>query len=315
MTCSLAVVKAPIRPGRDASRSNTLTHRPFPYFSISFVEAIKPRRNSLSSAQDNVSAFAADLFAKANLEIEDLFLLESLQTAYLPGWIPEREFAAVLHAHPGIDRFLRKKCPPVGSFLDQIAGQYGSSASEKELSDSKRKVLVTIADLLVYNRCPKVYDSLEFHSWDFGEITSVTKLDGKTVIDAGAGTGRVALEAATSARLVFAVEPVARLREFIRDRAATMSLPNVFVMDGFLHSIPFPNDFADVLITSHALGWRLEDELRECERVVKEGGCIIHCAGGHRETLESPDWGYSFSLYQEPDGPKTKHWKKAGRLP
>ena len=51
------------------------------------------------------------LFADADLHIEDLYLLESFQIEYLPGWLPERELASVLWAHPHIYRFLRTKSP------------------------------------------------------------------------------------------------------------------------------------------------------------------------------------------------------------
>ena len=36
------------------------------------------------------------LFAGVDLDIEDLYLLESFQITYLPGWVPERELAVVL---------------------------------------------------------------------------------------------------------------------------------------------------------------------------------------------------------------------------
>ena len=79
-----------------------------------------------------------------------------------------------------------------------------------------------------------------------------------------------------------------------------------------------PDQFADVLVTSHALGWQLEDELAEFERVVKAGGWVIHCPGtaeipGEEEQhlrLISADWGYEFARYQEADGWKRKYWKR-----
>ena len=179
---------------------------------------------------------------------------------------------------------------------------------------------VTGFDLIVYNKCPELYGGLEFHGWDFAEVTSIMPLFGKVVVEVGGGTGRVALEAAATADTVFAVEPVARLRQFIREKAAQQGLCNVHVLDGFGHNIPLPDGFADVVITSHALGWRLEEELEEFERVAAPGGCIIHCPGTaenpnnkseeeHHERLVSPEWGYEFSRYREADGWKRKYWK------
>ncbi len=261
------------------------------------------------------------LFDGADLHIEDLYLLESFQIEYLQGWVPERELALVLWAHPRIDRFLREKSPDVSRFLDDVNERFGPAADEADLVDAEDTIVWTIADLLVYHRCPELYDRLPFHGWDFAEVTKITPLDDKVVVDVGAGTGRVALEAATLADTVVAVEPVGRLREFIRDKTALRGLDNVRVVEGFCHSIPLPDSFADVVITSHALGWRLEAELREFERVVKPGGYVIHCPGTaenphnkgeveQHERLMSPEWGYEFARYRPSDGWKRKYWKR-----
>lgn len=260
----------------------------------------------------------ASLFEGVHLELEDLYLLEAFQIGYFPGWMPEPELAAVLWSAPSIERFLVKKCPSIAGFVESILAQHKPASNPQELERCTQAVLWTIPDLLVYNKCPEFYDSLEFHNWDFREVTMLTTLHQEEVVDAGAGTGRVALEAAQSARHVFAIEPVARLRDFIRQRASQAGLTNVFVLDGFNHAIPLPDGFADVLITSHALGWRLEKELREFERVVKHDGFIIHCPGTAdrpneeivHSRLISPDWGYEFSRYRAPDGSKRKYWKR-----
>lgn len=170
------------------------------------------------------------------------------------------------------------------------------------------------------HQMPDLYDGLEFHGWDFAEVTSITPLVGKVVVEVGAGTGRLALEAAVTADTVFAVEPVARLRQFTREKAAQQGLCNVHVLDDLGHAIPLPDGFADVVITSHALGLRLEEELEEFERVAMTGGYIIHCPGTaetphdkseneQHERLVSLEWGYEFSRYREADGWKRKYWK------
>ena len=105
---------------------------------------------------------------------------------------------------------------------------------------------------------------------------------------------------------------------FLRERAVDLALLNVYAIDGFDHAIPLPDGFADVLITSHALGWRLEAELREFERVVRPGGSIVHCPGtseaspeeATHATLVSPRWGYACARYREADGWKRKYWKQ-----
>jgi ubiquinone/menaquinone biosynthesis C-methylase UbiE len=259
------------------------------------------------------------IFRGVSLEIEDLYLLESFQIGYFRDLVPEKEFAAVLHAYPSIHSFLVKRCPDITDYIERVLAEHYPAPNEKDLEACIDKIVWTVADLIVYNKCPKAYDSLEFHGWDFREITVITSLDDKVVIDCGAGTGRVTLEAARTARYVYAVEPVARLRQFIREKVAGNFLKNVFVMDGFLHSIPLPDNFADILITSHALGWQLQEELWEFERVVKKGGFIIHCPGTVKVPPEeqhvhhhliSPDWRYEYAEYRESDGWKRKYWKQ-----
>ena len=259
-----------------------------------------------------------ELFKGVSLDIEDLYLLESFQIEYFRGLIPEQELAGVLWTNPPIKRFLVRKCPSISDFIDRIMSENTSVADEDTLAVYTDKVLWTIADLLIYNKCPEVYDKLPYHDWDFREVTVITPLNGKTVIDGGAGTGRVTLEAARIAGQVYAIEPVGRLRQFIRQKALDNYQNNIFVLEGFLHAIPLPDNFADILITSHALGWQLENELLEFERVVKKGGYIIHCPGtaevaeeeDQHYRLTSPNWGYDFSRYRETDGWKRKYWKQ-----
>lgn len=257
------------------------------------------------------------MFRDATLETDDLFLLESFQIALLPGWVPEWQLGVVLAARPEIARFLTARCPHVTGFVESVIAQHGHAASAEEVAACGDQVVWTIADLIVYNKCPEVYDRLPFHDWDFAEVTSIVDLEGKTVIDCGAGTGRVSLEAAETAGLVFAVEPVSRLRQFIRTKAQSMGLRNLYVVDGFGDCLPFPDSSADVIITSHALGWRLAEELAEFERVVRKPGVIIHCPGtavgveeAQHAVLIGAPWAYDHAEYDEADGRKRKYWKR-----
>jgi SAM-dependent methyltransferase len=265
------------------------------------------------------------MFSGAQLEIDDLLLLESFQISLFPGWVPEKEFAAVLQTRPVIKNFLKVRCPEIASFIDLVLKKQTNLQREEQLESYEDRLIWTLADILVYNKCPEVYDRLPFHCWDFSEITSVVRLEGKIVIDVGSGTGRVAVKAAESAKLVYAVEPVSRLRQYIRKKTQQRNLTNLFVVDGFLHSLPFSDGFSDVTITSHALAWQLENELRELERITMKGGTIIHCPGTadsiserdvttHKILIGEP-WRYKFSVFEEPDpstggGRKRKYWKQ-----
>ena len=61
------------------------------------------------------------MFKGAQLEVDDLLLLEPFQISYLPGWVPEKEFAAVLTSRPEIKRFLIARCPKITDYINSLA--------------------------------------------------------------------------------------------------------------------------------------------------------------------------------------------------
>ena len=74
------------------------------------------------------------------------------------------------------------------------------------------------------------------------------------------------------ARTVFAVEPVATLRAYMRAKAARLGIGNLYVLDGTLDAIPLPPGTADLLVTCRAIGWNLQAELTEIERILRPDG-------------------------------------------
>jgi ubiquinone/menaquinone biosynthesis C-methylase UbiE len=251
--------------------------------------------------------FLRNAFPDLTLEVEDLYLLEDFQVGYLPERAPQRELAAVLWSNPSIKAFLVKKHEAIGDFLEEIMEQHGPAEDEAELEKLSSDLMWEIADQIIYNMHPEAYDRRFVREWNPECVTSIVSLDDKIVIDAGAGTGYVALNVAKVARIVYAIEPVRRLRAFIRAKATAAELQNVYVLDGFLHEIPLPDASADVLITANAMGWNLESEMEEVKRVVRSGGHAVHLSGlpdddqaynPVHEALTSR-WGYMCSIYEE----------------
>lgn len=251
------------------------------------------------------------VFRGANLGVEDLYLLESYQIASLRERAPQKELAAVLRANPTLDRFFVNKCPEIADFLESL--DRGSSTASNGWSELERlsdSLLWEIADMIVYCKQPRLLDEQVVLDWSFADVLEVVPIDDKVVVDGGAGTGRVAFETAGKARHVFAVEPNTSLRRFIGQKAKERSVRNIYPIDGFLDAIPLPDDFVDVLITSNAIGWRLEAELREIERVVKTGGHAVHIASRSKDIehdplldmMTSPDWQYQLTCDSEGEG-------------
>jgi SAM-dependent methyltransferase len=258
-----------------------------------------------------------EMFPDLDPVVDDLFLLEAHQISYLPERAPARALAAVLHADPRLHRFLINRHPPIEGFLDRLLAEHGPIEGS-DLVTSSQALVWELADWIVYQREPEIYDSEAQIDWDVAAVTEVVDLDEKTVIDAGAGTGRVAFSVAPFAGHVFAVEPVGALRRFMRNRAAELGIGNVFVLDGLLRDIPLPAGSADVLLTCQAIGWALADELAEIERVLKPNGVAMHLFGAAAASLHQNPYheplvaqGYVPGVYQQGDHHIARYWKQS----
>jgi SAM-dependent methyltransferase len=253
-----------------------------------------------------------------NLSFNSLLLLEEVQLSWFPGWLPEPELGVALKANPAVEWFMRHKCPRIGKWLDGVLEKAGDMASgPAEIRAAEMAVMNSANDLLTYAVDPAAYDTLPFLGWDSGELTSLVDFTGRVVIDVGAGTGRLTFVAAPDARAVFAVEPVANLRSYIREKAKRQGFRNVFPVDGLITEMPFPDGFADVTLGGHVFGDHVEEEHRELGRVTRSGGMIILCPGNNDVDNDCHAFlvskGFEWSRFEEPeDGTKRKYWKKRG---
>jgi SAM-dependent methyltransferase len=89
---------------------------------------------------------------------------------------------------------------------------------------------------------------------------------GKTVLDVGAGTGKLTRLLVSSGARVVAVEPIAEMRALI---------PDAEVVDGTAEELPFPDATADVITVAQAFHWFDHDRaLPELHRVLRPGGAL-----------------------------------------
>jgi SAM-dependent methyltransferase len=272
---------------------------------------------SVTAGQEASAMYADGLrrqFPQLEPVVDDLFLLESHQIAALPQRAPRADLAVVLRASPQLVRFLVTRHPPIEPFLEELL--HAAESKEDDLAASADRLLWEIADYIVYQREPAMYDTRVDYRWGIEALSEAGPLAGRTVVDAGAGTGYVTFVVAAESGCVYAVEPVATLRRFIRDKASTLGISTVYAVDGFLNALPLPAGSVDVLITQRAIGWDLEAELDEIERVVRPGGTAIHLAGMplaadpssplHQGLL---DRGYNEGSYQDGGSEHRKYFK------
>lgn len=257
------------------------------------------------------------LFPEISLTWEDLLLLEAFQIKYLPDRVTVREFASLIREHPVAHRFLVSKHPPISPFLIRILKE-NKAVEDRELIEAHcQEALWEIADLIIYNKRPEQFDAKAPIKWEINEVSAITSLEGKVVADVGAGSGRIAFLVATEVKTVYAVEPICSFRSFMKEKAAQNAVHNLFVMDGTLDSLPLPDHYLDVLITSNAIAWNLKEELKEIERVVKPGGHAIHLLQSNEqvdnpfhETLTSSPYNYTCLHSDDEEKMKLRYYKQ-----
>jgi SAM-dependent methyltransferase len=253
----------------------------------------------------------------SHLSFNTLLLLEQVQLSWLPGWLPEHDLGLALKSNPVVEWYMRHKCPQLNEWLDKVM----STVQDDTLGDllkvrqSEVSVLSSMIDLVVYAVDPAIYDAQPFLGWDTSELMSLTDFTGKTVIDVGAGTGRLTLPVAEKARAVFAVEPVANLRAYLKAKARANGLRTIYPIDGLITDIPLPEQTADVTMGGHAFGEALNAEYEELLRVTKVGGMIILCPGNNDTDNDTHSFlvtrGFEWSRFEEPrDGWKRKYWRR-----
>jgi SAM-dependent methyltransferase len=252
----------------------------------------------------------------SSLSFNTILLLERVQLSWLPGWVPEAELGIALRANPAVEWYMRHKCPALNEWLDQVMLRVGEDQpSGPRVRQAEEAILRTIDDLVTYAVAPEIYDAQPFLQWDSRELTSLVDFTAKRVIDVGAGTGRLAFIAAERAEAVFAVEPVANLRRYVKDKATQRGVKNVFPVDGLITDLPFPGRFADVTMEGHVFGDLPEKEYREMVRVTKPGGMLISCPGNLDRDDDRHQFfiskGFQWSRFEEPgEGMRRKYWKR-----
>jgi SAM-dependent methyltransferase len=251
-----------------------------------------------------------------NISFNSLLLLEQAQLNWFPGWLPEAELAIALQANPVVEWYLRHKCPEIVTWLNQVISAHTppTPLPDFQVRQAELKVLGQINDLLVYAIDPAIYDAQPFLGWDSNELRQLADFSGKLVIDIGSGTGRLAFIAAESSAVVFAVEPVSNLRQYIKQKARLKNLTNIYPVDGLITDLPFPSGFADITMGGHVFGDHPQAEYFEMRRVTKSGGMIILCPGSSMEETRAHEYlvseGFRWSTFEEPvEGPKRKYWK------
>jgi ubiquinone/menaquinone biosynthesis C-methylase UbiE len=134
----------------------------------------------------------------------------------------------------------------------------------------------------LYADFPEVYDefaSIAHRPRPVDVIADRFPLDGKDVIDVGAGSGRSTIELAERARHVVGVEPNPSMLAVARQRAAEAHIVNLELLQGDAAAIPCDDESADVIACLTTVFWPPETIIptfvAEAQRVLRDGGLLI----------------------------------------
>jgi SAM-dependent methyltransferase len=184
-------------------------------------------------------------------------------------------FIGLLNA-PDVVGYLCELCPEMADHLRESIAEMRPQSVDHIREAEAEVIESSFPWNLGMAKSPEVYDALPWSFWNPSVIYDHVDLHGKAVLDVGAGTGQVTLRCAPYADLVWALEPVGRLRRYMERKMGAAGFTNVRTLDGILESIPLENASADAAILSNgSFGWNPEKELRELERVTKSDGTIL----------------------------------------
>jgi len=199
------------------------------------------------------------------------------------------DMAKALYKYPHVDEFCRRKAPECSEFLDKVLAVPFESWTDDEMRNAESSIIQSHETFVVY-AYPEVMNKVNYiRNWDPHNLYKLVDLDGKVVLDVGAGTGRLAFAAAKKAKRVYASEPCDQLREYMRDKIKRDDITNMKVLDGEALCLPFEDDTFDVVLSGYVVGDFYNEEIAEMIRVTKNGGWIIECNGDDEFCRDAPD--------------------------
>ncbi|HML45788.1 MAG TPA: methyltransferase domain-containing protein [Clostridia bacterium] len=201
------------------------------------------------------------------------------------GWRNDREewkrsMGIALNANPAVQWYFMRRCPECIPVLTQLTANAPEAMDAEDIRRAEVYALRSVEDFTVYTTPEVMAEKCDFiRGWNKERLFELADLSGKTVLDVGAGSGRLAFAAAEKAAWVYASEHVGTLREFMRDKIAKEGIRNVRVLDGFVTALPFPDNTFDIVLSGHVVGDDYDNEIAELTRVCKSGGWLLDCPG------------------------------------
>ena len=215
-----------------------------------------------------------------------MLLFEGFQIRYLLGLTDARyrqDLGIALRYNPAVSWYFVHKCPEKAELVEALV-QAAPETDALTVRQIECRILGCVEDFVIYTTPERMAANCPFiYGWDKTRLLELAEFRGKTVLDVGSGSGRLAFAAAEQAAEVYASEPVETLREFLRNEARRKGVGNLRVADGMCNDLPYPDSTFDIVMSGHVVGDNLDAELAELERVAKPGGWLLDCPGDQME--------------------------------
>ena len=192
----------------------------------------------------------------------------------------KRNIGIALNANPAVKWYFINRCPECADVVEELSKNAPITTDTSEIRNAEVYALASVEDFTVHTTPEVMYEKCDYiRGWNKERLFELVDLTGKTILDVGAGSGRLTFAAAEKAEWVYASEPVGTLREFIRDEISRKNIKNIRVLDGFVTTLPFPDDTFDLVMQGHVLGDDWDKEIAEITRVCRSGGWLLNCPG------------------------------------
>lgn len=192
----------------------------------------------------------------------------------------KRSIGIALGANPAVKWYLEQRCPECASLISELIASAPAVTDTKQIRAAEVYAMAGVEDFVLYTRPERMDASCDFiYAWNKERLFELADFAGKTVLDVGSGSGRLAFAAAERAKEVYASEPVDTLREYLREKIRREGIRNIRVADGMANDLAYPDGTFDIVMSGHVVGDDYDGEVAELTRVVKPGGWLIDCPG------------------------------------
>lgn len=145
-----------------------------------------------------------------------------------------------------------------------------------------------------YENEPELYDEITEREDPENKILKILlkhyDFKNKTVLDLGAGTGRLVIPLSKESKLMYALDTSVPLLGILKKKVKDKNIKNIKILNTSYSKIPLPDNSLDMIISSWSFPGHSEDkesDLKEITRVLKEGGKIIIILSSDKGELQN----------------------------